>query len=86
MMQEIKMTKEISNSIPALYAADAAAEQCLYEARKLEDGTGCSIAGGTATVTVIDATAIGIATRVDASTIESLGSYIGTKRKLELKW
>jgi hypothetical protein len=30
---EIKMTREIANSTPAFYAADAGAERCLYQSR-----------------------------------------------------
>ncbi len=34
MVFEIKMSREISNDIPAFYAADSGAEQCLYEVLK----------------------------------------------------
>lgn len=83
MIYEIKMSLEISNSVPAFFAADAGAEKCLYQAR-LETGE-CSVIGG-ATSVALNNGASAVATRAAAGRIVSGGNFNSTKRQVELTW
>jgi len=85
MVYEIKMSQEIANSVPAFYAADAGMEKCLYEARKLEDGTGCNSVGGTAVINLSNGAAV-TAVRGEENKIQSSGTYADTKRNIEATW
>jgi len=86
MIFDIKMSADIANSIPAYYAADAAAEKCLYQMRIIDDGiTGCSADGGSASVSLYSGTVMPSATRA-SSKINSIGQYKGTQRKVEVSW
>lgn len=82
MIYEIRMAKEISDSIPAFMAADAAAEQCLYQARKAAGV--CQNAGGTISVS-LDNGATAVAQRTSGTIIESLGVYNQTNRKIQIE-
>lgn len=86
MVFNIKMSADIANSIPAYYAADAAAEKCLYQMRIIVDGvTGCSADGGLTSVSLYGGTVTPVATRA-SSKITSVGQYKGTQRKVEISW
>lgn len=85
MVAQIRMAGEISNSIPAFYAADAAAEKCLFQIRKTK-GVECDDSLVAKTVFTLDngATAEGQKTLVNQ--IQSSGNFGGTKRSAELNW
>ena len=85
MIFDIKMSAEIANSMSAFYAADAAAEKCLYQARILSDGTGCNPDPGSTSVSLYGGTVVPVATRTDG-TIRSTGQFQGTQREVELNW
>jgi len=84
MIYEIKMSQTIADSVPAFYAADAGAEKCLFEARRLEDGAGCNTIGGEAAI-ILDNGGTATAAR-SANQIESNGTYADTKRSVEITW
>lgn len=84
MIYEIRMTREIANSVPALFASDAAAEQCLYQVRK-QAGSTCASVGGEISIS-LDNGATGRAKRASNSKIEASGIFGGTKRQVELIW
>ncbi|MBU1102098.1 hypothetical protein KJ853_00375 [Patescibacteria group bacterium] len=83
MLFEIKMSRGIANSIPAFYAADAGAEQCLYEARKTSGG--CANVGGTVNYSLSNGAAVS-ATRITNQQIQSSGIFSQTKRKIQVDW
>jgi hypothetical protein len=86
MAYQIKMSREIANSIPAFYAADAAAEKCLYETRKLGEGEGnCTVIGGAITMTLTNG-AVGLATRTAENQIKATGEFGQTLRNVQLDW
>lgn len=87
MVMEIKMTRQISDSVPAFYAADAGAERCLYQARRGAAGDPCFASpytpinnitlGNNATFSVI---------RVSDKEIDATGDYLQTTRSVEVYW
>ena len=83
MIYQIQMSKEIANSALAFYAADAAAEQCLYQARKGAPGIGCAINDSPIQITLNNG-AIGQAVVTGGAKINSSGSFGGTRRSVEL--
>jgi len=85
MIFDIKMSAEIANSIPAFYAADSAAEKCLYQARILADNLECNANPGSTSVSLYGGTVVTGATRV-GSVITSVGQFVGTQRKVEIFW
>jgi len=86
MVAEIKMSREIANSIPAFYAADAGAEQCLYQARKGVATDICSWpANGIINITLGNG-ATAVAQRSRDIQITSSGSFSQTNRKIEIGW
>lgn len=84
MMLDIKMSAEIANSIPAFYAADAAAEKCLYQARYLSDNLECNRNVGAASVSLTNG-ASATASRQNVR-INAAGNFGQTRRSLELSW
>lgn len=84
MVFEIRMSKEIGDSIPAFYASDAAAEKCLYQARRLDDELECNLVVGATSVDLSNG-ATGAALRQD-NKINASGIYSQTKRSVELEW
>jgi len=87
MVAEIKMSREIANSIPAFYAADAGAEQCLYEARKGALGDTCFWpANGIININLVGNGATAVAQRTSDIQITSSGVFSQTNRKIEIGW
>ncbi len=101
MVIEIKMSRDIANSIPAFFAADAGAERCLYQARCIEKEVPTAECGAEAGVKPnyqlcavvggffeqdLDNTASLRADRVGAGNIEAWGEYQGTRRRVDLDW
>ena len=85
MVYQIQMSKEMANSVPAFYAADAGAEQCLYQARKAAPGSGCAINDSPIQITLNNgATSQAVVT--GGNKINSSGSFGGTRRSVELSW
>lgn len=84
MVFEIRMAKEIGDSIPAFYASDAAAEKCLYQARRLDDDLECNRTVGATSVT-LDNGASATAERQNAR-INASGTFAQTRRSVELDW
>ena len=82
MIYEIRMSREIANSVSAFFASDAAAEQCLYQTRK-QAGSTCASVGGEILIT-LDNGAIGQAKRASDNKIAASGIFGGTKRSVEL--
>lgn len=85
MIYQIQMSKEIANSVPAFYAADAGAEQCLYQARKGAPGVGCANVGGSVLVNLGNG-ASGQATLSTSNEINAFGVFGGTRRSVEVSW
>ena len=83
MIYQIQMSKEIANSVPAFYAADAGAEKCLYQARLEVDE--CAVIGGSVS-SVLDNGAQFSATRSAGNKIISWGIFNNTKRQVEITW
>ncbi len=91
MVLEIKMTRQISDSIPAFYAADAGAEMCLYYARRGGIGNSCFDVGTSITQAVDPAGAMGngstySANRYSDTEIDSTGGFLQTNRSVEVYW
>lgn len=84
MVFEIRMAKEIGDSIPAFYASDAAAEKCLYQARRLDDDLECNRNVGSTSVT-LDNGATATAERKNTQ-INASGTFAQTRRSVELDW
>lgn len=85
---EIRMSRDIANSIPAFFAADAGAEKCWYQV--ISD----SVVGECDTVGTsfnpfppsLDNGAIVTATRFSATELRTEGDYKGTQRNVSLTW
>lgn len=83
MIYQIQMSKDIANSVLAFYAADAGAEQCLYQARKGAPGVGCATGDNPIQISLTNG-AVSQAVVSGGTTIISSGSFGGTRRNLEL--
>jgi Tfp pilus assembly protein PilX len=81
---EIRRAREISDSIPAFYASDAAAEKCLYQARRLRNNAGCNQTSGSTSVALSNG-ARGVARRQN-NKINAYGIFNQTKRSVEVEW
>lgn len=82
MIQQIKMSGQSGYSVIAFYAADAGAEQCLYDLRK-GGATDCLYAN----VPLDSVPSAKYTTTYDGSgVITSKGEYKGVGRKLEVSW
>lgn len=87
---QIKMTSEASQSVVAFYAAEAGAERCLYEVRKVKTPgfTPCLLVSFT-NVPVGEAIyTVNYAVTPDGivRTIRSTGTYLKTNRAVEIEW
>lgn len=80
--RNLRSTFELKDSVKAFYAADAAAEKCVYQARK--SAGSCVNVGGTVTVSFSNG-ASAEAGRTTLTTIESLGSLRSTNRKIRVE-
>lgn len=78
-LNELKLSREIAESIPAFYSAEAGAEECLYKIRKETD---CA-AGSTGVLTSGATWVIG---RPSNNILTSFGTFRETNRKIELSW
>jgi len=87
MIYQIQMSRDIANSIPAFYAADAGAEECLYQARKEVDNQECNKNNGDLSPSpgILSNGAQFDANRQN-KTITAWGTFGGTRRKVELTW
>lgn len=83
MIYQIQMSKEIANSVPAFYAADAGAEKCLYQTR-FETGE-CAVVGGQLSATLDNGAEYSVRRSTDNQII-SWGIFGTTKRQVELNW
>ena len=85
-LQQIKMSSQAGLSVIAFYAADAGAEKCLYQARKIT-GEGCS-GGGSINENIGAGSFIASYTAVfnGSDNITSVGQLKGISRKIELTW
>ena len=88
MIYQIQMSKDIANSIPAFYAADAAAEECLYQVRKWADGQECNNQNSGSLSPSPGALSNGAQFEAGRQneTITAWGTFNGTRRKIELTW
>lgn len=84
-VQQIKMSSQTGLSVIAFYAADAGAEKCLYQARKVT-GSGCGLPGGGSITDEVIGQATYTAVFNGSDTITSIGQLKGISRKLELTW
>lgn len=85
MIYELKMSREIAYSIPAFFAADAGAEQCLYQVRNLSSD-GCGVAGNPAIqVDLSNGATVEFERQIPNQAI-SRGTYLGVNRKIEIDW
>jgi hypothetical protein len=82
MALEIKMSRDIGNSIPAFFAADAGIERCLYEVRK----NSADVCGSSLNFTLTNAATYVVNKNSGQNLIESVGTFIQTKRKIEASW
>ena len=85
MIYEIKMTREIANSVPAFFAADSGIEQCLYQSRNATAGEICDTIGGTTTISLSNGATITFS-RTAVNKIEATGVYLKTNRKIYVEW
>ncbi len=84
---QLKMSRNIKESVQAFYAADAGAEFCLYQIKRTT-GEGCS-GGGTITGSLPTNGAVYSAESrrvADEWIINSLGEYGNTSRKIFISW
>lgn len=94
MLYQIQMSREVSNSVPAFYAADATIEKCLYQIRKqtLNDPLfGCTIVSGNYSINEsLGNGAYGEAGLWDLTAgsgqLKSYGKFGGTRRNIEITW
>lgn len=87
MIYQIQMSREASNSVPAFYAADAAAEKCLYQLRILPPNSGNDCTKNNKTIQInLNNGAIGFAEVKGANTLQAWGTFRSTRRNLELTW
>lgn len=84
-LNQIKTMRAVGFSVEALYAADAGAEQCLYQVRQAT-GSECGAAGGGTTSITLSNGSSFTATKSAGRLIDSLGKYQTTSRKIELSW
>ena len=77
-VQQMEMSRQVGQSVIAYYAAEAGAEECLYEVRK---GTGSCPAAGS-----LDNGANYATTYNGSDTITSIGHFKVTNRIVELTW
>lgn len=83
---QITMMRQTVYSVEAFYAADAGAEQCLYQVRKPPQTDTCDTSPSTYINSTLTNGASYKVSREANTTIKSLGSYRGTNRKIELNW
>lgn len=82
-VSQIAMTNQATQSVRAFYAADAGAELCLYQARKLQNP--CNAEGGSVSGSLANG-ATYLAQRINGTSIQSTGFYNKTSRKVDLSW
>lgn len=82
-IMEIKLSRNIEESVMAFYAADAGAEKCLYEINT-ESGS-CSAIGGKF-ADKLDNDATFEVTRKSNNSLSSTGKFKSINRKVELNW
>jgi len=84
MINQIKMSADVAKSMQAFYAADAGAEECLYQA---QEGSGpCAAVNGIIPETVLDNNASYTAKREAEKSISTGGKAGTTFRKIEVSW
>ncbi|MBL7053524.1 MAG: hypothetical protein ISS02_02620 [Candidatus Portnoybacteria bacterium] len=86
MLQQIKMSKQMGDSMVAFYAADSGAERCLYEVRKGSGVCGFTENPQTPVSLDFDSNAKYTVTYNGSNEIESTGKFRNTTRKVELSW
>ncbi|MBU1091326.1 hypothetical protein KKA27_00430 [Patescibacteria group bacterium] len=91
MIGQIKMSGEAGRSVVALYAADAGAEECLYQVRTEGVTTGCSGPMQKIETTIIGGIGFEASYEVTyddsiSPIIKSLGQFGDVNRKLELEF
>jgi hypothetical protein len=83
---QIKMNREIANSVPAFYAANAALEECLYQVYQLTPGgTDCTSVDGSFSLTLSNG-AQATVERTDDGQAVSTGTFKGVRRVVEANW
>lgn len=82
MLQQIRMSGQIGQTVVAFYAADAGAERCLYEVRKNLAGS-CPFIDQTLD---FSAQARYTTDYNGTDTITSIGRFGKASRKIELSW
>lgn len=87
---QLKMSRNIKESVQSFYAADAGAELCLYQIKKaINAGCNSSSNGGAATGSLpINGATYGVVSKKTGNewTINSLGQYGNTSRKIFISW
>lgn len=87
MIFQIQMSREAADSVAAFYAADAAAEKCLYQLRKLAPDSGNDCTKNNKTIQVnLNNGATGFAEVKGANLLQAWGVFRSTQRNLELTW
>ena len=81
MLQQIRMSKQMGDSVIAFYAAEAGAERCLYEVRK-----GSGVCDFTDISLDFNSSAKYTVTYNGSNEIKSTGVFRNTARKVELNW
>ena len=80
MLQQIRMSNQMGNSVVAFYAAEAGAERCLYAVRK-NGAVTCPFIG-----VLLDNNAKYTVDYNGSNAVESTGEFRNTTRKVELSW
>lgn len=85
---EIRMSRDIANSIPAFFAADAGAEKCWYQVINESVVGECDTIGTSFNPfpPSLDNGAIVTATRFSDTELRTKGDYKGTQRNVSLSW
>ena len=84
LVNQIKMSSQADQSVMAIFAADAGAENCLYQVRY---GSGaCAISGAALTNGATYDASYALINGNTLSDIKSTGHYSQTNRKIELTW
>ena len=90
MIYQIQMSRETANSIPAFYAADAMAEECLYQVRTMPDNSGDNCTRNNKPIQLLlnlgGYSATGIAWRENNNTLKAEGVFQATQRQMKLSW
>ncbi|KKS66148.1 MAG: hypothetical protein UV36_C0035G0003 [Parcubacteria group bacterium GW2011_GWC2_42_6] len=83
MVYQMKMSRQITDSIPAFFAAESGAEKCYFQIKEGDDG--CAIVGEGLVINLSNG-ARATADRTTENQLNSFGVFNNTYRKVQLNW